>query len=112
MRRPWSPIPTGCRCEDENEKTINEFSDTLPILRLTFGIKNVIIKEMESKEIKSDIKILAEVLKKGFEDINQRFEDINKRFEDMNNRISFLQWLITAWMTILTLHIVLFKFVK
>lgn len=86
------------------------------------------------KEVQSDIEVLAEVMKKGFEDVNHRFEeqnqriiklredmnnriaelreDMNARFEDMHKRINFVQWLITGWMTILTAIIVILKFIK
>ena len=37
-------------------------------------------------EIKSDIRIIAESMKQGFENMNVRFDDMNRRFEDMNHR--------------------------
>jgi septation ring formation regulator EzrA len=51
-------------------------------------------------EVKSDVKVMAETMKKGFEsmdkrfeavdkrfgDVNHRFEDVNRRFEDVNQR--------------------------
>ena len=47
--------------------------------------------EETQTDIRSDIKVIAEVMKKGFEDMNQRFEDMNQRFEDMNQRIAELR---------------------
>ncbi|GAB6888064.1 hypothetical protein JCM13304A_15620 [Desulfothermus okinawensis JCM 13304] len=46
------------------------------------------IEEVEYKheETKSDLKVLIEVVKQGFDDMNRRFDDINKRFDDMNKR--------------------------
>jgi len=47
-----------------------------------------------------------------FEAIDKRFEAIDKRFDDINKRFSLLTWTITGWFTLLTLLIVLFKFIK
>ena len=48
------------------------------------------------------------------DNMNQRFHelrsDIDKRFEDMNKRFSFLTWVITSWLSLLTLLTILFKF--
>ncbi|MDY6968332.1 MAG: hypothetical protein SVR08_06730 [Spirochaetota bacterium] len=62
--------------------------DIEAVKRFSFIISNKI--EDEDNEIKSDIKILAEVMKKGFDDINLRFEDMNKRVEDINNRFEHM----------------------
>ena len=89
-------------------------------------------------EIRADIKVLAETMKQGFEnidrrfedinrrfeDINRRFEDINKRFEDINKRFDdvnlrfedmskmfrTVSWLIGIGFVIMNAMIVLFKF--
>jgi hypothetical protein len=55
--------------------------------------ENIVKKESYDKEqyeIKSDIKILAELVKQGFERMDKRFEDMqiqmNKRFEAVDKR--------------------------
>ena len=52
-------------------------------------VENIIQREEYKNEallIKIDINVLAEVMKKGFENVDKRFEDINKRFENINKR--------------------------
>ncbi|MEA3485301.1 MAG: hypothetical protein U9R03_01175 [Candidatus Aerophobetes bacterium] len=44
--------------------------------------------------------------------VNQRFDDMNRRFDDMGKRFSLLTWTITGWFTLLTVLVVVFKFVK
>ncbi len=86
--------------------------------------------EETQADIRSDIKVIAEVMKKGFEDMNQRFEDMNQRFEDMNQRFKDMNQriaelrddmnrrfnMIFAFMsigfTIITGIMVLFKFLR
>ncbi len=49
--------------------------------------KQYVKLDNDIKELKSDVKVLAEVMKKGFESVGKRFEDMQKymntRFEDM-----------------------------
>ena len=65
-------------------------SDREAIKRFSLLISEKIakIEEIEDiqEETKSDIRILIETVKQGFEEMHRRFEDINKRFEDMNKR--------------------------
>ena len=61
--------------------------------------------EETQADIRSDIKVIAEVMKKGFEDINQRFEDMNRRF---NMIFAFM----SIGFTIITGIMVLFKFLR
>lgn len=76
------------------------------------------IEKDEAKEefnlLRSEIKILAETMKMGFERTDKRFEDlihyIDKRFEDMNKRISILTWIVSLWLSLLSLITVIFKF--
>jgi hypothetical protein len=51
--------------------------------------ENIVKKESYDKEqyeIKSDIKILAELVKQGFERMDKRFEAVDKRFEAVDRR--------------------------
>jgi len=89
------------------------------------------------EELKSDVKVLAEVMREGFRQIDKRFEElthqmdkrfeavdkrfedlihymdkrfemVDKRFEDMNKRIGFISWFVP---TIITLVVVVLKFI-
>lgn len=98
--------------------------DIEAVKRFSFIISNKI--EDEDNEIKSDIKILAEVMKKGFDDINLRFEDMNKRVEDINNRFNdfnlrfeviskkfnMMFRFMSIGFSVVTILIVIFKFVR
>ncbi len=56
---------------------------------LTLLMDNIAAKQdmdHQFAEVKSDIRILAETMKQGFEQVNKRFEAVDKRFEDMNKR--------------------------
>jgi len=88
----------------------------------------------EHEETKSDIKMLIEVVKQGFEHMNKRFEDLqrymekrfeavdkrfedmqkymNRRFEDMNKRFDMMFKFMALGYSIITLLIVIFKFIK
>jgi len=43
--------------------------------------------------------------------MDRRFEDMNQRFNDIEKRFSLLTWTITSWLSLLTILIVLFKFI-
>ena len=62
------------------------------VLLLTENIVRKESYQAQQLEIKSDIKILTEIQKQGFEQVDKRFEDMfkymDKRFEDMNNSIN------------------------
>ena len=50
--------------------------------------ENIIQKsafDQNVQEIRNDIKLLTEAMKKGFESVDKRFEAVDKRFEDMFN---------------------------
>ena len=96
--------------------------------------------EKEQEETKSDIKMLIEVVKQGFEDVNKRFEDlysymdkrfedmyrymdkrfeaidkrfeaIDKRFEDMNKKFEMMFKFMSLGFSVITILIVVFKFI-
>ena len=53
----------------------------------------------------------------GFrEDTNRRFDDsrsdVNQRFADLNQRFTTLTWMITVWFSLLTILMIMFKFLK
>ena len=67
--------------EVKNKKSLHRY-----VLLLT---DNIVKKESYDKqqlEIKSDIKILAEVVKQGFERMDKRFEAVDRRFEQVDKR--------------------------
>ena len=82
------------------------------------------------KELRSDVKVLAEVMKKGFESIDKRFESVDKRFEDMNKRFEeqsqriielredmnkrfeMMFKFMAIGFTVITVLIVIFKFIR
>ncbi len=84
--------------------------------------ENIVRKESyqtQHLEIKSDIRILAESQKQGFEQVNKRFEDMNNRFKDMNNRFEDMSKKFTMSSTILNIGIgiiicmtIIFKFIR
>ena len=43
--------------------------------------------EQAVNDTRSDVKVLAEVMKEGFRQIDKRFEQVDKRFEEQNQRI-------------------------
>jgi len=56
------------------------------VLLLTDNIIKKESYERQQLEIKSDIKILAEGVKQGFERMDKRFEALDKRFEQVDKR--------------------------
>ena len=68
------------------------------------------------KEVRSDVKVLAEVMKKGFESVDKRFEEQNQRIielrEDMNKRFEMMFKFMAIGFTVITLMIVIFKFIR
>ena len=71
--------------EVKNKKSLHRY-----ILLLTENIVRKESYEKEQLEIKSDIRILAEVVKQGFERMDKRFESMqiqmDKRFEQVDRR--------------------------
>lgn len=95
--------------------------------------KNLVQKDAYDNnviELRSDIKVLAETMKQGFEsidkrfedmykymdkrfeDMNNRFEDMNKRFEDMNKRFNMMFTFMNIGFGIIILVTILFKFLQ
>ncbi len=67
--------------EVKNKKSLHRY-----IVLLT---ENIVRKEncdKDQNEIRSDIKILAEIVKQGFERMDKRFEAIDRRFEAVDKR--------------------------
>jgi chromosome segregation ATPase len=67
--------------EVKNKKSLHRY-----VLLLTDNIIKKESYEKQQLEIKSDIKILAEVVKQGFERMDKRFEAVDKRFEQVDKR--------------------------
>jgi len=104
-------------------------SDKEAIKRISILLSEKIEKieevELEQEETKSDLKVLIELVKQGFEEVNRRFEDINRRFEDvnkrfedmnsrfedMNKRFDMMFKFMSIGFTIITILIVVFKFI-
>ncbi|GAB6162714.1 hypothetical protein JCM12298_18740 [Desulfothermus naphthae] len=83
-------------------------SDKEAIKRISILLSEKIEKieevELEQEETKSDLKVLIELVKQGFDDVNKRFEDMNRRFDMMFKFMSI-------GFTIITILIVVFKFI-
>ena len=111
--------------EVKDKKSLHRY-----VLLLTENIVRKESYQAQQLEIKSDIKILAESQKQGFEQVDKRFEDmfrymnkrfrdINNRFEDMNNRFNDMSKKFTMSSTILNIGIgiiicmtIIFKFIR
>ncbi len=103
--------------EVKNKKSLHRY-----IVLLT---ENIVCKESynrEQHEIRSDIKILAEIVKQGFERMDKRFEAVDKRFEDMHKymdkrfedmdkRFSMMLKFMSLGFTVLALIMVISKFI-
>lgn len=99
--------------EVKNPKSLHRY-----ILLLT---DNLVARErydQDVSEIKSDVRVIADTMKQGFEEMNRRFEGIAKRFEDMNRRFEELGrrsnigfTYMNIIMGVLVLITVLFKFI-
>ncbi len=103
--------------EVKNKKSLHRY--------IVLLVENIIQREEYRNEalvIKSDIKVLAEVMKKGFENVDKRFEDINKRFEDMqrymdkrfediSKKFSMMFTFMNIGFSILVLITIIFKFI-
>jgi len=50
-------------------------------------------------------------MNKRFGVVDRRFDDMNQRFNDIEKRFSLFTWTITSWLGLLTILIVLFKFI-
>jgi len=99
-----------------NDAIFNKNKEAINRLSIIIGEKLEDVDEIkdENEGIKGDI------MKKGFEEQNQRIielrEDMNQRVkelrEDMNKRFSMMFAFMTAGYTIITLLILIFKFLK
>jgi len=67
--------------EVKNKKSLHRY-----VLLLTDNIVKKESYEKQQLEIRSDIKILAEIVKQGFERMDKRFEAVDKRFEAVDKR--------------------------
>jgi fructose-1,6-bisphosphatase len=80
------------------------------VRRLSFMISERLtrIEEMEKRqaENKSDIKVLAETMKQGFESVHK---EMDKRFEGMNRRFTHQTWFIGALIAGINIAIALIK---
>jgi wyosine [tRNA(Phe)-imidazoG37] synthetase (radical SAM superfamily) len=105
------------------------------VRRLSFMISEKLnrIEEVEKRQLqnKSDIQILAETMKRGFDQVDQRiealqkemdkrfeamqgqmdkrFEQVDKRFEDMNKRFTHQTWFIVTLIAGINIAIALIK---
>ena len=79
--------------------------------------------EKKSEQLTSDIKVIAETMKEGFnavdkrfEAVDKRFEDLyrymDKRFEDMNKRFNMMFTFMNIGFGIIILLTILFKFMQ
>ncbi len=67
--------------EVKNKKSLHRY-----VLLLSENIVRKESYEKEQLEIKSDIRIMAEIVKQGFERMDKRFEQVDKRFEQVDKR--------------------------
>ncbi|MBN1686549.1 MAG: hypothetical protein JW852_07825 [Spirochaetales bacterium] len=89
--------------------------------------RSFVIREEHMTEIgslRSDIQVLAESMKQGFEridrrfeavdkrfdDVNRRFDDVNKRFDDVNKRFVMMFSFITIGFVVLSTLVTLYQF--
>ena len=70
---------------NSDEEAIERFS-----LLISDKINKIEEVEKEQETTKSDIRLLIETVKQGFEEVNKRFESIDKRFESVDKRFEDL----------------------
>ena len=94
--------------EVKNKEALKRY---VRVLVSSFSPKNDIV------ELKSDVRIIAETVKQGFElmekrfeDMNKRFDDVNKRFDDMAKMFRTVMWIIGIGFVVINALIVIFKF--
>ena len=100
--------------EVKDKKSLHRY-----VLLLSENIVRKESYETQQLETKSDIKILAESQKQGFDFMAKRFEQVDKRFEDMNNRFNDMSKKFTMSSTILNIGIgiiilmtIIFEFIR
>ena len=106
--------------EVKNKESLHRY---IEILQESFPQRSEV--ETDLKEVKSDVKILAETMKQGFEEVDKRFQQMDKRFEDiqhnmdkrfediqhnMDKRFNMMFKFISLGFSIVTILIVVFKF--
>ncbi len=77
--------------------------------------ENIVRKESyqtQQLEIKSDIRILAESQKHGFEQVNKRFEDMNNRFKDMSKKFTMSSTILNIGIGLIICMTIIFKFIR
>ena len=77
--------------------------------------ENIVRKESyqtQQLETKSDIKILAESQKQGFEQVDKRFEDMNNRFIDMSKKFTMSSTILNIGIGLIILMTIIFKFIR
>ncbi|NIA29482.1 MAG: hypothetical protein GWP06_06165 [Actinobacteria bacterium] len=100
---------------------------------VVFLAENIVRKstyDQNIAEFRSDIKVLAETMKLGFESVDKRFETVekrfesidkrfedmyrymDKRFEDMNKRFTMMFTFMNIGFSILIIITILFKFLQ
>ena len=100
-----------------NAAIINSDEEAIKRISLLLSEKLKKVEEFEEvkEETKSDIKMLIEVVKQGFEDVNKRFEDLyrymDKRFEDINKKFEMMFKFMSLGFSVITILIVVFKFI-
>ncbi len=100
--------------EVKDKKSLHRY-----VLLLTENIVRKESYQAQQLEIKSDIRILAESQKQGFDFMAKRFEDMNNRFNDINNRFADMSKKFTMSSTILNIGIgliilmtIIFEFIR
>ena len=86
--------------EVKNKKSLHRY-----IVLLTDNIIQKSTYQQNTDELKSDIKVIAETMKAGFNAVDKRFEDMNKRF---NMMFTFMN----IGFGIIILLTILFKFMQ
>ena len=92
--------------EIKNKKSLHRY-----VILLADNVVQKSTYQQNTDEVKSDIKVLAETMKVGFQAVDKRFEDMNKRFEDMNKRFNMMFTFMNIGFGIIILLTVLFRFV-
>ncbi len=93
--------------EVKNKKSLHRY-----VLLLSENIVRKESYEKQQLEIKSDIKILAESQKQGFEQVDKRFEDMNNRFEDMSKKFTMSSTILNIGIGLIICMTIIFEFIK
>lgn len=104
--------------EVKSKKSLHRY-----VILLTDNIIQKSTYQQTTDELRSDIKVLTETMKAGFESVDRRFEAVDKRFEDlyrfmekrfedMSKRFNMMFTFMSVGFTIIILLTVLFKFIQ